>query len=156
MMSDRLSEHFTWAEATRSSTADRLGIINLPDDAAREAIKDAAALMEAIRSLVARPIEVTSWYRSPEVNHAVGGSATSDHMTGYAVDFRVRGLNAWTAARMIITSPLMFDQLIWYPPGHPNGQTGDRLHISAAPANRREVLTRNRGNSPMYAQGLSE
>lgn len=38
-MSDRLSEHFTWAEATRSATADRLGIINLPDDAARAAEK---------------------------------------------------------------------------------------------------------------------
>ena len=154
-MTDRLSDHFTWTEATRSATADRLGIINLPDDTAREAIQDAAALMEAIRSLVARPIQITSWYRSPEVNRAVGGSTTSDHITGYAVDFRVRGVPALQAARMIIASPLMFDQLIWYPPGHPNGQTGDRLHISAAPANRREVLTRNRGNSPMYAQGLS-
>ena len=147
-MTDRLSEHFTWAEATRSATADRLGIINLPDDAAREAIKKTATLMEAVRSLVARPIEVTSWYRSPEVNRAVGGSATSDHITGYAVDFRVRGLKAWTAARMIITSPLMFDQLIWYPASH----TGrDRLHISAAPRNRREVLTR-RGSH--FTEGL--
>ena len=154
-MTDRLSDHFTWAEATRSSTADRLGIANTPDDAARQAIKDAAALMEAIRSLTARPIQITSWYRSTEVNRAVGGSATSDHITGYAVDFRVRSWKALDVARMIIASPLMFDQLIWYPPGHPAGQTGDRLHISAAPANRREVLTRNRGNSPMYAQGLS-
>lgn len=153
-MSD-LSQHFSWAEATASATADRLGIINTPDAAARAAIQDAAALMEAVRSLFGRPVQVTSWYRSPDVNSAVGGSATSDHITGYAVDFRIPGLPAIDVASAIIASPLLFDQLIWYPPGHPNGQTGDRLHISAAPRNRREVLTRNRGNAPAYAQGLS-
>jgi hypothetical protein len=150
-----LTEHFTWVEATASATAKARGIDNTPDAAAREAIQHAAALMEAVRSLFGRAVQVTSWYRSPEVNRAVGGSATSDHMIGYAVDFRIPGIAAITVAQAIIASPLLFDQLIWYPPGHPNGQTGDRLHISAAPGNRREVLTRNRGNSPMYAQGLS-
>lgn len=149
-MSDRLSEHFTWAEATITQT----GLDNTPHGPAREAVIETALFMDGVRSLFGRPIEVTSWYRSPEVNRAVGGSRTSDHMTGYAVDFRVRGVMALDAAQTIIASPLMFDQLIWYPPFHPAGQTGNRLHISAAPASRRMVLTRNRSNDPMYRQGI--
>ena len=84
--------------------------------------------------------------RSPLVNEAVGGSPTSDHITGWAVDFKARGLSAHIAARRIIKSPIMFDQLIWYP-------AQDRLHISFAPGDRREVMTKPKGQ-PGYLPGL--
>jgi uncharacterized protein YcbK (DUF882 family) len=102
--------------------------------------------MEAVRSLCGnQPIEVTSWFRTPEVNLAVGGSETSDHITGYAVDFRVKDRKAKACARVIESSPLLFDQLIWYP-------DQNRLHISFAPGRRREVLTKIKGG---YAKGLA-
>ena len=62
------------------------------------------------------------------------------------VDFKARGLSAHIAARRIIKSPIMFDQLIWYP-------AQDRLHISFAPGDRREVMTKPKGQ-PGYLPGL--
>lgn len=145
-MTTHISTHFTWREATHSDTAVRRGLRNDPDDAVKQAIEDAAHGLEGVRSLLGdKPIDITSWYRSPEVNAAVGGSKTSDHQTGYAVDFRPRAMNAYQAAKIIEASPLMFDQLIWYP-------AQDRLHISFAPKLRREVMTKRQ--SATYAKGL--
>ena len=145
-MTKHISTHFTWAEATHSDTAKRIGISNHPAEDVREAIETAAYGLEGVRSLLGnKPLRVTSWYRSPELNSAVGGSKTSDHVTGYAVDFRATGMNAYQAARMIEASPLMFDQLIWYP-----GE--DRLHISFAPKLRREVMTARKSST--YTKGL--
>lgn len=145
-MTKRISTHFTWREATHSATAEKVGLRNAPSDKIKDAITTAAYGLEGVRSLLGnQPIQITSWYRSPEVNAAVGGSKTSDHMTGYAVDFRAKAMNAYQAARMIEASPLMFDQLIWYP-----GE--DRLHISFAPALRREVMTARKAST--YTEGL--
>ena len=146
-MTDRLSEHFTWAEATRSSTADRLGISNRPDAKALDAILETAQAMEAVRSLFGKPVTVTSWYRSKPVNEAVGGSPTSAHVSGRAVDFRISGFTPVEIATRIAASPLMFDQIILY---------GNRLHIGwadpkGARPDRRELLTRVSGG---YKPGL--
>lgn len=146
-MTDHIAEHFTWTEATRSATARNRGLKNEPGPDEREHIKRAALGMEAVRSLLGVPLDVTSWYRAPKVNAAVGGSKTSDHLTGYAVDFRPRGRQAKACAAQIAASPLMFDQLIWYP--HQN-----RLHISFAPDMRGEVLTRDHKGGG-YKPGLN-
>lgn len=143
----KLTEHFTWHEATHSDTAKREGLDNTPPNAAREAIELAAFGMEAIRSLLGgKPLQVTSWYRSPAVNKAVGGSDTSSHLTGLAVDFRALHMNSRLAASAIINSPLMFDQLIWYP-------DQDRLHIGWGEDMRREVMTKR--NKKSYEAGLT-
>lgn len=85
----KLSPHFTLAEATYSSTAITKGIANKPDATQLEQMTHTANKMETVRELLGgRPINVTSWFRSAEVNKAVGGSATSDHMTGASVDFK--------------------------------------------------------------------
>lgn len=141
-MSD-LSQNFSWREATHSNTAERLGLSNEPGEQERENIKRCALGMEAVRSILGVPLRVTSWYRSPEVNRAVGGSPTSDHQTGWAVDFVPLSHPCLEAARDIIASPLLFDQLIYYPDG--------RLHISFAPAMRRDVLTKR---AKGYLKGL--
>ncbi|WP_430430181.1 D-Ala-D-Ala carboxypeptidase family metallohydrolase [Oceanicaulis sp.] len=145
-MQGKITQHFTWREALRSQTAHKHGLDNTPGPEAIQAIKSAAECMEFVRSLLGLIIDVTSWFRSPLVNEAVGGSPTSDHVTGWALDFRARGLSAHIAARRIIKSPIMFDQLIWYP-----GE--DRLHISFAPGDRRDVLTKPKGQ-PGYLPGL--
>jgi putative chitinase len=69
------------------------GLPNIPTWAALENIKAAAAGMEKVRALLGAPITITSGYRSPQVNAAVGGVSNSDHMTGFAVDFRAAGLS---------------------------------------------------------------
>jgi len=103
---------------------------------------------EAVRSILGhKPIQITSWYRSSKVNEAVGGSATSDHVTGSAVDFRAPHVHSRTAALAIDSSPLMFDQLIWYP-------EQDRLHIGWGEQMRRQVMTKRKGQ--LYEAGLTD
>jgi putative chitinase len=143
-MTDRITKHFTWHEATHSDTAERKGLKNDPPADIQGNIEIAAEGMEAVRSLLGVPLKVTSWYRSPDVNAAVGGSRTSDHLTGFAVDFRAVGRDALACAKAIANSPLLFDQLIWYP-------NQNRLHISFAPANRRELMTKISGG---YVKGF--
>lgn len=143
----RLSHNFTLAEAIRSDKAKELGLSNRPDAKAFDAIMDTAENMQAVRSLFGKPITVTSWYRSPAVNEAVGGSPTSAHVQGRAVDFRIDGFTPMEIATRIAASPLMFDQLILY---------GNRLHIGwrdpeGTRPDRREIKTRIKGG---YLDGL--
>lgn len=85
----KLSPHFTLGELTRSSTAERLGLDNTPTPEALRALQTTAEMLERIRTMLGRPIIVTSAYRSPAVNRAVGGATSSDHMAGQAADIVV-------------------------------------------------------------------
>lgn len=88
----KLSQNFTLAELTRSSTAERLGLSNEATPEIVEALFSVAAMLENVRehlsSVAGKPIPiiVTSGYRSPAVNKAVGGVASSDHARGLAAD----------------------------------------------------------------------
>ena len=84
-----LTPHFTLAEMTRSGTAERLRLANDPDPAARAALLQTAEMLERIRAVLDAPVIVTSAYRAPAVNRAVGGATTSDHMAGQAADILV-------------------------------------------------------------------
>ena len=87
-MDTRISANFRLSEVGRSAKAVQLGIDNTPTGAALDAAIDAATGMELVRALLGHySISPNSWYRSPELNAAIGGSKTSDHLTGYAVDF---------------------------------------------------------------------
>jgi hypothetical protein len=88
----QLSEHFTLAEMTVSETAARQGLNNTPDADSTANLKRTCAMLEKVRALVGGPIVVTSGYRGPAVNAAVGGSKTSAHMTGRAADTNRPGL----------------------------------------------------------------
>lgn len=85
----KLSEHFTLQEFVRSDKARAKGIDNsLPPQMLTEA-QNTAAMMERIRAhLGGVPILVTSGYRCPQLNRAVGGAAGSDHVQAMAVDFK--------------------------------------------------------------------
>lgn len=80
-------KYFTIKELTKSSTAEAKGIDNTPTP---EVERNLTALVEKVldplRAIYGKPITVNSGYRCPELNKAVGGSATSDHVKGFAAD----------------------------------------------------------------------
>jgi putative chitinase len=113
----KLSEHFSLAELTVSSAADRLGIPNTPTAAHLLHLKRTAAGLEAVRSILGDcAIVVTSGYRNPKVNKAVGGVPNSAHALGHAADFRAAGFSAFAAAKKLADAQaagrIEFDQLI--------------------------------------------
>lgn len=110
----QLSAHFTLEEAIASQTAARLGITNDPPLEAVMNMKQAALGMEQVRMLLGGlPITVSSWYRCPELNKAVGSKPTSAHVSGFAVDFICpRFGSVDDIVKAIVGSNLQFDQVI--------------------------------------------
>lgn len=82
----QLTQHFTLAELTKSSTAERLGLDNTPPPEVLPALTSTAEMLERIRSTLGVPVTVTSGYRAWAVNKAVKGATTSDHAQGRAAD----------------------------------------------------------------------
>ena len=90
--------NFTIAEMVQSNTADRLKISNNPPASVRVHLTETITLLECIRaeweeycerySLGTPAIRISSGYRSPELNKAVGGVKNSAHVTGYAADLQ--------------------------------------------------------------------
>ena len=136
-----LSPNFALSEFTESQTATRLGLDNDPPAELYETLKATARCMEDIRDLLGgKPVLISSAYRSPEVNKAVGGSANSQHTKGEAVDFTCPKFGT---PREIVTkikdSRLLNDQFIleyvlW-------------VHISFCTRNRRQVLIIDRNGT---------
>lgn len=89
-----LTKHFTLEEMTDSQTAARQGLHNVPalGTPERANLERTAQLMEEVRTILGdKPILISSGFRAPAVNAAVGGSKTSAHMSGLAVDFTCPG-----------------------------------------------------------------
>jgi zinc D-Ala-D-Ala carboxypeptidase len=109
-----ISEHFTLEELSFSETAARLGLDNTPGPIVATNLSLVAAVMEEIRTLLgSRPIAVHSGYRSPQVNKAVGGAATSAHCFGLACDFVCSEFGTpYDVALAILKSDTQYDQLI--------------------------------------------
>lgn len=110
-----VSKHISLKEATKSNTANRLGIENFPDnDTLIQMQALAENIFEPLREHVSGPIYITSFYRSPELNKAIGGSTRSQHCLGQAIDID-DVLGAATNKEMFeyIKDNLEFDQLIW-------------------------------------------
>ncbi len=129
----QLTEHFSLAELTFSSTAERKGINNAPSPQIVEHLRVLATGLENVRALLGHPMRVDSGFRCTELNAAVGGAKTSAHMLGYAADFVCPGFgNPLEIVRAISSSDLVFDQCI---------QEGTWVHISFDPKSRRDVLT---------------
>lgn len=124
-----VSPHFSLAEATVTAT----GLPNEPPEHVMENIRVTAVYMEGLRAhLGGRRIRVHSWYRSPDVNAAVKGAETSDHLTGYALDFSVEGYGVraiYTALILLAEKGWPVDQFILYP---------SHVHISFDPRARRK------------------
>ena len=111
----KISDHITYAEAIHSQTAKRKGIDNTPNPAQVENMKIVAEkVFEPLRKWVGGPIKVNSFFRSPELNEAIGGSKTSQHCKGQAIDIDdVYGRRSNAEMFTYIREILDFDQLIW-------------------------------------------
>ena len=82
-----ISKHISLKEGIKSITATRLGLSNKPDDDQMDAmITIAEKIFEPLRKWVGGPIKVNSFYRSPKLNGAIGGSPNSQHCKGQAID----------------------------------------------------------------------
>lgn len=111
----QLSKHLSLAEVTRSESAKRNGISNEPTAEHLENFKKLAEkVFEPIRENFKVPIHISSGYRSAALNKKVGGSLTSQHCSGEAIDIDMDG-TAITNAQVFnyIKDNLSFDQLIW-------------------------------------------
>lgn len=131
-----LSDHFTLEEATFSEVASRKNIDNMPDQDVFENMKHAAQGMEMVRKILGSPISVSSWYRGPKLNRAVGGATKSAHMFGFAVDFRCNEFgDPFEVAKRLseYKEYLKYDQLIH--------EYGRWVHISFDPKQRMQDLS---------------
>lgn len=139
----RLSPHFTLAEFTRSDTAKQKGISNTPTPEHLANLRVTAMGMEWVRKALGRPVSISSGYRNPAVNKAVGGVATSDHALGYAADFKATA----TDAKKIVDAGVVFDQLI-------HEVSRGILHISFNPRMRMMLLTQVGGPGTPFTSGI--
>ena len=148
-MTSRLSPNFNLSEFTFSQTATRHNINNDPSPEIIARLVQVAHQMERVRVACGnRPIRISSGYRSPELNRRIGGSASSAHMQGWAVDFTVSGQSVVDTIKDILEAGISFDQVI--------NEGGRWVHISFAPAMRQQVLTATFNNGKAtYTKGLT-
>jgi len=112
----KLSENLSLAECTKSLTARRLGINNEPDEWVTENLRQTAVnVFQPVRDCLGVPIHVSSGYRSPELNKAIGGSVRSQHVEGRALDLDADVFGGCTNSEIFecIRENMEFDQLIW-------------------------------------------
>jgi hypothetical protein len=111
----QISKHLSLAEVSRSETAKRRGINNTPSGEHLENFKKLAEnVFEPIREHFGVPIHISSGYRSKELNAAIGGSLTSQHCQGEAIDIDMDGTSITNAQIFnFIKDNLNFDQMIW-------------------------------------------
>lgn len=139
----QLTKHFKLREFTRSATADQLGIDNAPSAEHLKNLTNLANTLEEVRTLIGSPIIISSGYRSPELNKAVGGVVNSDHANGLAADFSAPKFGTVEqVSKKIANSAIKFDQLIFE-------QTW--VHLSIGTRMRQQVLSLVRGR---YVNGI--
>ena len=112
---EKISKNITYNEAVHSNTAKRKGIENIPNENQIAAMMTIAEMIfQPLRSYVGGPIKITSFFRSPELNQAIGGSKSSQHCKGQAMDLDdVYGYKTNAEMFDYIRENLDFDQLIW-------------------------------------------
>ncbi|MDZ7588227.1 MAG: D-Ala-D-Ala carboxypeptidase family metallohydrolase [Parasphingorhabdus sp.] len=145
-----LSPHFTLKELTISETAQRLGIDNTPGASEVAALRRLCEkVLERVRTHYARPVIVTSGFRSVALNQRIGGSASSQHCRGEAADFTVPGISNIELCRWI-ERHLNYDQLIYE-----YGESG-WVHCSYREPYRNMELSAVRDNGrTIYLPGLA-
>jgi hypothetical protein len=111
----QLSKNLALSEVTRSETAKRKGISNMPTPEHIENFKKLAEnVFQPIRDHFGVPIRISSGYRSKELNTAIGGSLSSQHCSGEAIDIDMDGTTITNAEIFhFIKDNLLWDQLIW-------------------------------------------
>ena len=144
----KLSKNLSLAEVTKSATAKRRGIANEPIESHLENLKALAEnIFQPIREEFMCPIFISSGYRSEALNEAIGGSKTSQHSKGEALDLDADVYGVITNADIFhyIEDNLDYDQLIWE---FGTEENPDWVHVSFKKdgSNRREKLRAERAN----------
>jgi hypothetical protein len=110
----KISKHISYKEAVNSNYAKKHKIKNEPDDEQLENMKlIAKEVFEPLREWVGGPIKVNSFFRSEKLNTGIGGSKTSSHLKGQAIDLTTMGLKTNGQIFNYIKDNLEYDQLIW-------------------------------------------
>lgn len=147
----KISDHISYKEATRSETATRLNISNIPnEDILKNMILVAEEVFEPLREWAKHAINVNSFYRSPKLNSAVRGSLKSSHLSGQAIDISTLGKKSNGELFDYIRQNLDFDQLIWE---FGNDESPKWIHVSykSKKENRKDVLkARYKGGRVTY------
>lgn len=109
----QLTKNFSLIELTSSETAVRKGIDNTPTQLVVTNLKELCEnVMQPLRDWYGKPINITSGYRSPKLNKAIGGSTTSEHCFGQAIDFTLP-VEDYKPVFEFIRTKLEYSQLIW-------------------------------------------
>ena len=143
----KLSPHFTLGEMTKSNSHPE--VYNIPSHEAIGNLKRLCTWLEVLRKryndrygVGEEPIRINSGYRSPQLNKKIGGVATSNHLTGCAVDIKVAGMEQLLRYAVILLdyadeSKQEFDELLI----ERNRYGAIWLHFAVRPANnRRKIL----------------
>ena len=151
----KISEHLDLSEVIRSETAKRKGISNMPIEAHIENFKKLAEhIFEPIRNHFNVPIHISSGYRSKELNTAIGGSLTSQHCSGEAVDIDMDGSSNGVTNKMVfeyVKDNLEFDQMIFE---FGDANNPDWVHVSyeTSGKQRKQILrATKKGGKTQYA-----
>ena len=148
MQLGKISKHISGREAIESYTAKRKGIENIPSEyQLTNMVAIAENVFEPLRKWVGGPIKINSFFRSPELNKAIGGSSKSQHCEGRAID--IDDTYGWKSnAEMYnyIKNNLDFDQLIWE---FGTDDNPDWVHVSyvSVDGNRRRCLKAEKVNN---------
>lgn len=129
----KLGKYFTLEEMTHSQQATRKGLDNTPGPNEVKNLKELVKnVLDPLRESLNKPIVVSSGYRSPAVNKAVGGASSSQHRYGEAADITVPGMTVAQVIKAIKKLGLPYDQVI--------DEWGSWVHVSYGPRNRRQHL----------------
>lgn len=128
-------KYFTIDELCRSYKARQMGINNTPTDGIIDSLSDLVEnVLDPARERIGKPITVNSGYRCPELNKAVGGATTSQHVKGEAADLTTGSREENKRLFEIIRDNLQFDQLI-------NEHEFSWIHVSYRRVdNRKQIL----------------
>ncbi len=124
-----ISKHISYKEGVYSRTALRRGIKNNPNaEQMKNMVAIAEEVFEPLRMWVGGPIKINSFFRSPELNKAIGGSGKSQHCHGQAIDLDDTFGKATNAEMYeFIKQNLDFDQMIWE---FGDDENPDWVHVS--------------------------
>jgi len=144
----KLGKYFSLNEMTKSQTAIRKGIDNMPGEKELEALKQLVQhVLDPVREHFAKPVTVNSGFRSVKLNRAIGGSSRSQHCKGEASDIEIVTVSNYELACWIRDN-LEFDQLILEYHDRDIPDSG-WVHVSwkSPKKNRKQVLTINKNGT---------
>ena len=151
----KLTANFTLAEMTKSETALRLGMENTPNEQQIASLQLLCEkVLQPVRDYYGMGVHVNSGFRHPNVNRAVGGSATSHHCRGMAADIEIPGiangeLAGWIAENLEYTQVILEHYTVGVP-------DSGWVHVSYVPEDlKKQVLTATkRDGKTVYLPGL--